>query len=186
MKPLLSLLLGLCFLSASSQDTTTIMMKHQMLKEWERAKAYTDEYLEAMPADKYGFRPTDSVRSFAQQMFHLSFATVALITIGTGTSDTLLLKYFIAHNPENMPADQNKDSVVRYVNQSYDFAMRTINNMDFSKLSQIAVQRLPGGVRSETRLAWLLKAFEHQTHHRGQCTVYLRLVGVHPPAEKLF
>ena len=85
-----------------------------------------------------------------------------------------------------MPADQNKDSVVRYVNQSYDFAMRTINNMDFSKLSQIAVQRLPGGVRSETRLAWLLKAFEHQTHHRGQCTVYLRLVGVHPPAEKLF
>jgi uncharacterized damage-inducible protein DinB len=30
------------------------------------------------------------------------------------------------------------------------------------------------------------KAFEHQTHHRGQTTVYLRLKGVTPPNEKLF
>jgi uncharacterized damage-inducible protein DinB len=30
------------------------------------------------------------------------------------------------------------------------------------------------------------KAFEHQTHHRGQTTVYLRLKGVKPPDEMLF
>jgi len=30
------------------------------------------------------------------------------------------------------------------------------------------------------------KAFEHQTHHRGQTTVYLRLKGVTPPGEMLF
>ena len=32
----------------------------------------------------------------------------------------------------------------------------------------------------------LAKAFEHQTHHRGQTTIYLRLAGVTPPGEKLF
>jgi uncharacterized damage-inducible protein DinB len=32
----------------------------------------------------------------------------------------------------------------------------------------------------------LAKAFEHQTHHRGQCTIYLRLKGIAPPREKLF
>jgi hypothetical protein len=32
----------------------------------------------------------------------------------------------------------------------------------------------------------LAKAFEHQTHHRGQATVYLRLKGVAPPNEMLF
>jgi uncharacterized damage-inducible protein DinB len=32
----------------------------------------------------------------------------------------------------------------------------------------------------------LNKCFEHQTHHRAQITVYLRLAGVTPPAEKLF
>lgn len=27
------------------------------------------------------------------------------------------------------------------------------------------------------------KAFEHQTHHRGQTTVYIRMAGATPPAE---
>ena len=45
--------------------------KAQLIKEWERAKAYTKEYLDAMPADKYSFKAQDSVRSFAGQMLHL-------------------------------------------------------------------------------------------------------------------
>jgi uncharacterized damage-inducible protein DinB len=32
----------------------------------------------------------------------------------------------------------------------------------------------------------LTKLFEHQTHHRGQTTVYLRLAKATPPNEKLF
>jgi uncharacterized damage-inducible protein DinB len=32
----------------------------------------------------------------------------------------------------------------------------------------------------------LAKCFEHQTHHRGQSTVYIRLAGAKPPQEKLF
>ncbi len=30
------------------------------------------------------------------------------------------------------------------------------------------------------------KAFEHQTHHRGQCMIYLRFLGIEPPHEILF
>jgi uncharacterized damage-inducible protein DinB len=37
-----------------------------------------------------------------------------------------------------------------------------------------------------TREVALSKAFEHQTHHRGQSTVYIRLKGLKPPNEKLF
>lgn len=37
-----------------------------------------------------------------------------------------------------------------------------------------------------TRELALSKVFEHQTHHRGQTTVYLRLKGLTPPQEKLF
>nr|WP_324497299.1 DinB family protein [Haliscomenobacter sp.] len=32
----------------------------------------------------------------------------------------------------------------------------------------------------------MLKAFEYQTHHRGQTTIYIRLLGIKPPNEKLF
>jgi uncharacterized damage-inducible protein DinB len=38
----------------------------------------------------------------------------------------------------------------------------------------------------ETRFAMLLKTFEHQTHHRGQTTIYIRLQNIIPPQERLF
>ena len=37
-----------------------------------------------------------------------------------------------------------------------------------------------------TRFALMMKTFEHQTHHRGQTTIYIRLVGIRPPQERLF
>ncbi|HET9745897.1 MAG TPA: DinB family protein [Chitinophagaceae bacterium] len=30
------------------------------------------------------------------------------------------------------------------------------------------------------------KAFEHQNHHRGQTTIYIRAQGIKPPEERLF
>jgi len=30
------------------------------------------------------------------------------------------------------------------------------------------------------------KIFEHQTHHRGQTTIYIRLQNITPPNERLF
>lgn len=167
--------------SVSSQNGLSDTLRQQLIRDWHRAKDYTDEYLSAAPADKYGFRPTDSIRSFAEQMLHLAAANAGLIFIGTGA------KYpFTSQNFEKSASLQNKDSVVYYVNTSYDFAIRAIENLDFSKLLEVVSWNLPGGTRSVTRLAWLLKAFEHQTHHRAQCAIYLRLMGIKPPAEKLF
>ena len=56
-------------------------IKTQLIKDWERAKAYTNEYLDAMPGDKYSLRATDSTRSFAQQMLHIAQANVFLMSI---------------------------------------------------------------------------------------------------------
>jgi uncharacterized damage-inducible protein DinB len=156
-----------------------------MIKDWERAKAYTKEYLDAMPADKFGFRPTDSVRSFAEQMLHFAQSNAGMGIIGTGYKNVSVLP-FVAPSFAKSPGAQTKDSVVYYVTTSYDIMINAIKSLDFSKLDEVVSWDLPGGKRTSTRLGWLMKAFEHQTHHRGQCTVYLRLVGVRPPAEKLW
>ena len=83
---------------------------------------------------------------------------------------------------ENSSTAQGKDSVIYYVSKSYDIALGYIKTLDPSKYGEIT------GMRNvtDTRYAWLLKAFEHQTHHRGQTTIYIRLVGVKPPNERLF
>src|SRR5215471_2124985 len=169
------LLFTIPFISVG-QNLTGETVKAQFIKEWQRARDYTLEYLNAMPADKYSFKPVDSIRSFAQQMLHLASANVFLITTATDKKTD-----WSAANLEGRPTAQGKDSVVYYVLKSYDFAIESIKSFDPSKFGEIVGTRI-----HETRFAYLLKGFEHQTHHRGQTTIYIRLLGIRPPAEKLF
>ena len=152
-------------------------IKAQYVKEWERAKAYTNEYLAAMPADKYSVHPVDSIRSFSEQMLHLSSGVFGQVFVATGAA-----RPFIGFNMEKSAGAQSKDSVTYYVNASYDYAINSIQNMDASKL----MEHVKRGSFDFTRLTWIMKAFEHQTHHRGQCTIYIRLQGIKPPNEKLY
>jgi uncharacterized damage-inducible protein DinB len=161
-----------------SAQFSTDTLKAQLVKDWERAKAYTNEYLNAMPAEKYGALAVDSIkRSFGQQMLHLASGTIGLTAVGTGAT-----RIYTGFNMEQSTGAQSKDSVTYYVNASYDFAINSIKNMDAANLAE-HVKR--GGL-DETRLSWIMKAFEHQTHHRGQSTIYIRLQGIRPPGEKLF
>lgn len=160
-----------------AQDFTSEAIKAQLVKDWERAKTYTNAYLNAMPADKYTTKVTDSIRTFSQQMLHLAGGTVGLVSNGTDVP-----RIPMGSNLERSPGAQSKDSVTYYVNASYDFAINAIKNMDASKLGD----RVKRGNFDETKFSWLLKAFEHQTHHRGQCTIYIREQGIKPPNEMLF
>src|SRR5687768_3718704 len=70
-------------LSSQSSAQTLEDIKTQMVKDWQRSKVYTVEYLNTMPADKYSFRAHDSIRSFAQQMLHLAQANGFLMSTAT-------------------------------------------------------------------------------------------------------
>ena len=165
-----------CFQS-KAQAVTLETIKTQLVKDWERAKDYTIAYLNTMPADKYSFKANDSVRSFAQQMLHLAQANVGLLSGAVGNPLA-----FAGGNLEGRRTAQTKDSVMYYVVASYDYAINGIKNVstasfgDKSKFFNF----------EESKLTWFMKAFEHQTHHRGQTTIYIRLVGVKPPQERLF
>jgi uncharacterized damage-inducible protein DinB len=65
---------------------------------------------------------------------------------------------------------------------SYDLVINSLKKIDLSSLNE----KVKLYNWEETKFAWLLKAFEHQTHHRGQTTIYIRLLGLHPPQERLF
>src|SRR5688500_11028057 len=83
-------------------------IKAQMAKDWERAKAYTVDYLNTMPADKYSFRATDSIRSFAQQMLHLAQGNVFLMSNAIDQQPPS----WLMSNPEKRATAQQKDSVM--------------------------------------------------------------------------
>ena len=164
--------------TGNAQSLTAQDIKAQMVKEWERAKIYTVDYLNTMPADKYSFKAVDSIRSFAMQMLHLSQGNLFLMSTATDQKPPSFLQADLEHSP----TAQKKDSVMYYVTSSYDYCIDAIKNTDINKWGEI--KKIFNF--EETRLALMMKAFEHQTHHRGQTTIYIRLQGIKPPEERLF
>ncbi len=166
------------FISFSSIEEP-LDRKEVMIAAWERAKAYTREYLDAATEDVYGFKPTPEMRSFAEQMHHLAVdnykitnAAVAGVISPTNFKDL----------EKEMPS-MTKLEITKAVMESYDFVIATIKNLDETKLGNTVKMFNRWDTTVEDGLD---KAFEHQTHHRGQTTVYLRLKGIKPPQEKLF
>ncbi len=160
---------------ALASNLTAQTPKANLLKDWERARAYTKEYLDAMPETGYALKPTKEMRSFAGQMLHIADANYGIV--GTATEVVPTVKDLEKTN------DVAKASVTEKVLASYDFAINSIKNYPDTKWAEMIKLFNRFDV---TRGQVIDKAFEHQTHHRGQTTVYIRLAGATPPAEKLF
>jgi uncharacterized damage-inducible protein DinB len=150
----------------------------ETVKEWERAKTYTKEYLDAMPEDKYSLKPTPEMRSFAEQMLHLTDGNYGFAAAATGAKSPYGMGEL-----EKSTTDKSKANITKLVLAGYDFVIDNVKTMTPAKMAE----KTKLFDRFEMSRAMVLtKLFEHQTHHRGQTTVYLRLAGAKPPQEKLF
>lgn len=167
----------LFLLLGSLQYATAQTSTADMVKEWERAKAYTKEYLDTMPAASYGLKPTPEMRSFAEQMLHLTDANYAFASAATGEKSP------VGMGESEKATDKSKENTTKLVMAGYDFVIAGIKKMTPAQLSETV--KMFGRFEMTKGMA-LAKCFEHQTHHRGQTTVYIRLAGAKPPQEKLF
>lgn len=171
-----NLMIALCLIIAG-QFAKAQVKTNDIIKEWERSKAYTKEYLDAMPESGYALKPTPEMRSFAEQLLHLADANYGLASSAIGIKSP-----FTVGDLEKSP-DKSKANVSKVVLASYDYVMEQIRKMPEAQLDENV--KMIGSFDMPKRTG-LAKALEHQAHHRGQTTVYLRLAGVKPPTEKLF
>ncbi len=142
--------------------------------EWQRAKEFTHEYLGAMPEEGYSFKPTPEMRTFAQQFIHLAIDNYGFTSTITGKSNP----YPNSDETEKDPSLQSKAEVTKFVIASYDFAINGLAGLTTAQLQEKI------GKRNLPREQYFFKAFEHQTHHRGQATVYLRPARASSPRVK--
>lgn len=150
---------------------------NDIVKEWERARAYTKEYLDTMPEAGYALKPTPDMRSFADQMLHLTDANYGFAAAATGEKSP------VNFGESEKATDKSKANVTKLVLAGYDFVINSVKKMSPAQLTENV--KLFGRFDMTKGMA-LAKCFEHQTHHRGQTTVYIRLAGAKPPQEKLF
>ncbi len=171
-----SLIIAL-FLIVGVQMAKAQVKVADIVKEWERSKAYTKEYLDAMPESGYTLKPTPEMRSFAAQMLHLADANYGLGALALGVKSSSALGEL------EKAGEKTKAGVTKLVMDSYDFMITNIGKMPQAQLNENV--KLFNQFEMSREMA-LGKVFEHQGHHRGQTTVYLRLAKVTPPQEKLF
>jgi uncharacterized damage-inducible protein DinB len=120
----------------------------------------------AMPAEQYGFRPHPESMNFGELMSHI--ATTNYQFCG-GLKDVA---------PPPLPSPADKDSVVKFLSDSFDYCWTVIPNLTADQLSQPHNSpdgRLPGR-------EILLAMYIHVAHHRGQAEIYLRDKGIRPPS----
>jgi uncharacterized damage-inducible protein DinB len=139
--------------------------------------------VDAMPADKFGFAPTDGefkgVRTFGQMVKHLSATNHILAAAALGekppadAGDEL--------GPENV---RTKAEILTYLNGSFahlNAAIAAIGLTDISVNASPISPLKPGEV---TRSALIVESLMHAFDHYGQMVEYLRMNGVVPPASR--
>ena len=156
---------------------------NSMVADWERAKKFTTAYLDSADEKTIGYKLSEKTpRSFGGQLLHLAEANYGLGSAATGQKSPVDWGVLTGDKAPTSKADVSKA-----VLDSYDFVIAGLKGFNDKQLNDtISVELFPGFKPTMTREQMFNKTFEHQTHHRGQATQYLRAQGKTPPQEMLF
>src|SRR5580704_5964423 len=126
---------------------------------------------EAIPADKYAWRPSPDVRSFAEVFLHVAGANYNLYKlVGTPPPTGLDLK-----NIEKSTTDKAK--VIATLKDSYAHAKKAITAMPDADLDK-SMDWFGGKITERGILLFIVR---HGAEHLGQSIAYARVAGIVPP-----
>jgi uncharacterized damage-inducible protein DinB len=126
---------------------------------------------EAIPADKFNWRPAPDVRSFAEVFLHVSAANYNLYKL-IGTPPPLAVDI---KNLEKSTTDKAK--VIARLKDSFAHARKAITAMSDANLDK-SLDWFGG---KNTQRGILLFIVRHAAEHLGQSIAYARFVGIVPP-----
>ena len=139
--------------------------------------------VDAMPADKFGFAPTDGefkgVRTFGQMVKHFSATNHILAAAALGeeppadAGDEL--------GPENV---RTKAEILTYLKGSFVHLEKAVQAIGQTNIPVNASPISPLKRGEVTRLALITETLLHAYDHYGQMVEYLRMNGVVPPASR--
>ncbi len=135
--------------------------------------AYSVDMANAMPEDKYHFKPVplDEIRTFGQQMVHIADAV------------NRLFQHFVEHKKLDPPTEAAKEQfaskadVVGKLDAAYNYVEAAVAKMTDADLNKMVP--FFGGKEVPARQV-LRTILDHSTHHRAQTVVYIRLNGLKP------
>jgi hypothetical protein len=124
--------------------------------------------VDAMPADKYSYKPTPDQMSFAHLVVHIE-----------QSNNSMCAKIADVPEPkvEELKETDSKDKLVAAVRASFDFCNGALANVDDSKLGDVVDFGRTQGPRAMA-VFYLAGGW---SDHYGAAAMYLRLNGLLPP-----
>ena len=128
--------------------------------------------VEAMPADKFNYKPTPDQMTFGHLVAHIVEANNSLCSKAAAVAIPKV---------EEVKETDSKDKLVTALKASFDFCSDTLAKMDDSKLAEIT----EGSGGKQVSRAWFsLVLASSWADHYGMAAMYLRLIGLTPPSAK--
>jgi len=127
------------------------------------------EVAEAMPPEKYGFRPHPESMTFGELMSHIATTNYQFCA---GLKDS---------PAPSVSTAAGKEAIVKFLSDSFEYCTAAIQKMSDEQLT--AQHNSPDGRMSGRDV--ILAMYIHVAHHRGQAEIYLRDVGIRPPQYKI-
>jgi len=138
---------------------------------------------DAMPADKYGFAPTDGefkgVRTFGQMVKHLSATNYILAAAALGEEPAA-----DAGDELGPEAVRTKAEILNYLKGSFAYLDKAIEAIGQKNTPVKSSPISPLKSTEATRLALVVESLAHAFVHYGQMVEYLRMNDVVPPASR--
>ncbi|RTY76287.1 DinB family protein [Flavobacterium bomense] len=138
------------------------------IEKWDNSKDYLVAVAEAMPEDKYDYKPAEREMSFKEQLFHIQDNMNWL-----GTTYFSEEKYVKKEAAKGL----SKAQIIQEIKTSFDAAKRVVQKTNDAELSQKVT--FFAGQKSKLQILNLMQ--DHVTHHRAQILVYLNLNQIQPP-----
>jgi len=147
-----------------------------ILMEMDQEAQTTKRVLDRVPGDKLTWKP--HVKSFSLGQLALHIASVPASVTAAAVPDTLEAPGFSQAEPKN------RQEVLDTFSQSLASAKETLAKMDDARLvSMWSLTRNGRNLMSIPRIAFLRSILmNHLYHHRGQLSVYLRMLEVPVPS----
>jgi uncharacterized damage-inducible protein DinB len=123
---------------------------------------------EAMPADKYGYKPTPEMNSYGHLIMHIAQSNHTFCSKISGQ----------AAPDVKMAESDAKDKLVAALKESFAYCTTALANVDDSKLGE---QFAMFGGRPISRGGALVALAGSWTDHYATQAIYLRLNGILPP-----
>jgi len=168
----MKLFTSLCLLAviATTSDAVAQATIHgDLSKDWAGQKTLLVTLANAMPEDKYGFKPTPAQRTFGEHVLHIAQINVMLTkALGGKTPEPAI----------NMKATTKAD-MIKAMSDSFDYGAKVIAEFNNTSIQE-TIQAPFLGPSTRARIMFFLNGHTQDTY--GQMVVYLRLNGLTPPA----